>query len=187
MDSSQHLPGPCGMMQPKAFGDTRWAVLQIKPNQERRLASDLVRLDVRVFLPLEHRLTISFRHRRWHDFPLFPGYLFADADRMGDIAVASRRRVIGVLPVYSQCDLTADLERIRLACELNPSPYRRLVEGTEVEVIAGPLMGLSGTVVYCDGITKLVLMVRMLGQAVSVDIDPANVRVVEKTVGPSVK
>jgi transcription antitermination factor NusG len=49
-------------------------------------------------------------------------------------------------------------------------------EGAQVEVIHGPLKGVTGRLVRKNDKARLVLSVDLIGQAVSVEVDAADVR-----------
>ena len=49
-------------------------------------------------------------------------------------------------------------------------------EGTFVEVVHGPLKGVSGRLIRKGTNARLVLSVDLIGQAVSVEVDAADVR-----------
>ena len=53
--------------------------------------------------------------------------------------------------------------------ELDPYPFA--VAGQRCRVIAGPMVGLVGTVVRRDKLARLVLEISMLGQGASLEIE----------------
>jgi transcription antitermination factor NusG len=57
-------------------------------------------------------------------------------------------------------------------------PYPFLQSGVRVEVRAGPMRGVQGIVENRIGVNRLVLQVKMLGRAVSVEIDPGLLEIV---------
>ena len=56
---------------------------------------------------------------------------------------------------------------------MDPHPYLR--EGAWVEVICGPLAGLQGILVRKGSRARLVLSVRLIEQAVSVELEAADI------------
>jgi transcription antitermination factor NusG len=72
-----------------------------------------------------------------------------------------------------------ELESIRLlvGSELQYDPCPFLKQGSRVEVVSGPLRGVVGRLLRKDGArARLVLSVDLIGQAVSVEVDAADVR-----------
>jgi transcription antitermination factor NusG len=57
---------------------------------------------------------------------------------------------------------------------VDPCPYIKI--GRRVEVIAGPLKGVQGTLVQKRGRFRLVIQVDLIRQAVAVEIDASDVR-----------
>ena len=72
----------------------------------------------------------------------------------------------------------SEMESIRTLVESNfqydPCPLIR--EGMMVEVTHGPLRGVIGQLVRKGSHARLVLSVNLIGQAVSVEVDAADVR-----------
>jgi transcription antitermination factor NusG len=87
------------------------------------------------------------------DWPLFPGYCFARFDPM-----ATRIRLL-------------------IGSEMQFDPCPLIHEGMMVEVVHGPLRGVIGRLVRKDANrAQLVLSVDLIGQAVSVVVEAADVR-----------
>ena len=150
-----------------------WHVLQVKPRQEKLLAQDLTARGINHFLPLQTRTHYYGSRKKSSQLPLFPGYLFLHGTT-DDCYTADRgKRVAKIIRVSEQEHLERELTNIRLAIDgratLDPYPY--LQSGTKVEVSAGPMRGLQGVVDQRVGMTRLILQIDMLGQAVSLEID----------------
>jgi transcription antitermination factor NusG len=107
--------------------------------------------------------------------PLFPGYVFMRGT-IGEAYMADRtRRVAGIMRVADQQRLQWELSNLRLALS-NGSPFEPhpwLQSGVRVEVRAGPFRGLQGIVESRTRSDRLILQVRMLGCATSMEIDAA--------------
>ena len=151
-----------------------------KPRQEKAFAHDLRRERIAYFLPLIEKLTI-IRGRRFTPFlPLFPGYVFvcgSDEDRYECYA---RNRVATMIPVADQEELVGELVQIQRALDadapVDPWPY--LKRGRRCRVTAGPFAGIEGIISRRKDVTRLVLAVETLGQAVAMEIDAALLEVV---------
>ena len=108
-------------------------------------------------------------------FPLFPGYLFFAGDAEDRYRALTTSHVANVIEVVDQARLIDELSQIEMALA-NPSgldPFPFLQKGKRCRIARGPLAGIQGVVVQRDGITKLVLQIEMLGQAVATEIDPS--------------
>jgi transcription antitermination factor NusG len=58
-------------------------------------------------------------------------------------------------------------------------PYPSIAVGTHCRIVRGPLQGIEGVVIRRDGVTRLILQIRILGQGASLEIGPENL---ERTV-----
>jgi transcription antitermination factor NusG len=63
---------------------------------------------------------------------------------------------------------------LEASISIDPYPYMQV--GAKVEVIAGPLKGIQGLLVEKRGKFRFVLQVELIRQAISVEIDAADVR-----------
>ena len=72
----------------------------------------------------------------------------------------------------------AEVEAVRrlVTSDLQYDPCPFINEGSRVEVIYGPLKGVSGLLVKKDRHAKLILSVDLIGRAVAVTVDAADVR-----------
>jgi transcription antitermination factor NusG len=74
-------------------------------------------------------------------------------------------------------DYELDSIRMLVASELHFDPCPLIKEGMMVEVTHGPLRGVVGRLMRKDHAhARLILAVDLIGQAVSVDVDAADVK-----------
>ena len=163
----------------EAAGD--WHVLRTKSRQEKALASHLVASGIEYFLPLLSVSKYYGGRKAIVEQPLFPGYLFLRGS-LDDAYVADRtRRVAQIIPVRQQESLARELWNIHVALSgqapLDPFPY--LEAGVRVEVREGPFRGLQGLIESRARRDRLILQVDMLGRAVSLEIEPSLLDVLD--------
>jgi transcription antitermination factor NusG len=161
--------------------DAHWWVLHCRPRTEKALARQLLGRSVSFFLPVYHRRWQS-RGRLLSSYPpLFSGYLFLYGDANARLVAVETNHVVNTLTVVHQEQLTADLTQIRRMMDVDVllTPEERLLPGTIVEIIAGPLAGLEGKIIKRGRQHHFVLEVRLLQQGVSVEIDSWMFRVIE--------
>ena len=154
---------------------SRWHVLQTLARQEKALAKDLAARGVEHYLPLQANVRYYGRRKLTTQLPIFPGYLFLRGT-LDDAYRADRtKRVARIIEVSDQERLESELAQIRLALEagVTLTPYLKLTKGTRVEVCTGPLRGMIGEVEDQVRPDRLILRVKTLGQAVSLDIETA--------------
>lgn len=151
----------------------QWFVLHSKPRQEKILAAALDAMQVGCFLPLLRQIRYYGKRRAVVEAPLFPGYVFLRGSLEDAYDADRTRRVAQVIRVADQQHIHWELENLYLAMSRSApvQPYAYLKKGVRVEVRAGPFKGLQGIVAGTAGNCRLVLQVRTLSQAVSLEID----------------
>ena len=135
---------------------------------------------VEAFLP-----TIT-RWSRWKDrkkqieWPLFPGYCFARFEGHERLPVLKCSGVVTIVSFDGEIVPIPEHEiqsiRTLVESELQFDPCPMIREGMMVEVTHGPLRGVVGRLVRKGAHARLVLSVDLIGQAVSVEVDAADVR-----------
>jgi hypothetical protein len=105
--------------------------------------------------------------------PLFTGYVFLHGDRDRRVAALSTNRIVRCLEVVDQDGFWGDLRQVHqlLACGRPVSPESTLVPGTPVEVVNGPLSGVTGTILRHASGNRFVVRVDFIQQGASVLID----------------
>ncbi len=155
--------------------EARWHVLHTLARQEKALAKDLAARRIEHYLPLQNSVRYYGKRKLTSEVPVFPGYLFLHGS-LDDAYTADRtKRVAKIIAVPDQQQLEAELAQIRRALEagLTLIPYEKMTIGTMVEVTSGPLRGMIGEVEDHARPGRLILRVKTLGQAVSLDIEAA--------------
>ena len=157
--------------------DGTWWVAHTKSRQEKAIAHDLARMGISYFLPIFEKLTI-IRGRRFRPLvPLFTSYVFACGTEEQRSEMFTTNRLAGAIPVVDQELFVDELAQIQKAVEaqvtFDPWPYLKV--GRRCRVTSGPLKGVEGIIEKRKKITRLVLTVHTLGQAVSLEIDAALV------------
>jgi transcriptional antiterminator RfaH len=125
------------------------------------------------FLPVYQRKWRSRDRLQSSFLPLFPGYVFLLGSGDARLAALETNLVAQVITVAEQRQLHEDLGRVHqlISSDLALTPEGRLEPGANVEVIAGPLAGLSGKIVRRGKNTLFLVEVRFLQQGVSVELE----------------
>lgn len=158
----------------------RWYAVWTRSRHEQVVRTQLDEKCVAVFLP-----TIS-RWSRWKDrkkqieVPLFPGYVFARFAAADRLAVLKCSGVASIVSFNGEPAPVPDheIESIRtlLASTLPYDPCPTIKTGAIVEVSHGPLKGVVGRLTRKGPQSRLILSVDLIGQAVSVQVDAADVK-----------
>jgi len=157
-----------------------WFALWTRSRHEKLVRDQLQQKQVEVFLP-----TIT-KWSRWKDrkkqveWPLFPGYCFARFDAADRLPILKCEGVVTIVGTegYPSPIPPIEIDSIRqlIDSELAFDPCPLIKEGMMVEVKAGPLKGVVGRLVRKGSHARLVLSVDLIGQAVSVEVDAADVK-----------
>lgn len=157
-----------------------WYAIWTRSRHEKVVREQLERKAIDVFLPTIGRWSRWKDRKKKIDWPLFPGYCFArfDArDRLSVLTCDGVVQIVGVDGIPSPIP-PVEVESIRqlVESELSYDPCPLVKEGDRVKVVSGPLKGVVGRLVRKGAHARLVLSVDLIGQAVSVEVDAADVR-----------
>ncbi len=136
---------------------------------------------IAAFLPTISKWSRWKDRKKKIDWPLFPGYCFARFDPENTLAVLKCSGVVSIVSFEGKPapipEYELDSIRLLVTSELQFDPCPMIKEGMMVEVIHGPLRGVIGRLMRKDTArARLVLSVDLIGQAVSVDVDAADVK-----------
>jgi transcriptional antiterminator NusG len=157
-----------------------WYAIWTRSRHEQVVREQLERKGVEAFLPTITKWSRWKDRKKQVDWPLFPGYCFARFDSRDRLPVVKCTGVVNIVAFDGEIVPIPDfeIEGIRRLVEsdlqFDPCPFIR--EGTMVEVVHGPLRGVVGRLLRKGAHARLVLAVDLIGQAVSVEVDAADVR-----------
>jgi transcription antitermination factor NusG len=160
--------------------DVRWYALWTRSRHEQVVREQLERKHIESFLPTVTRWSRWKDRKKKIDWPLFPGYCFARFDARERLQILKCAGVVSVISFEGEPapipEHEIDSIRTLIESELAYDPCPMIREGTMVEVVHGPLKGVSGRLMRKGAHARLVLSVDLIGQAVSVEVDAADVR-----------
>ena len=150
-----------------------WYVLHTKPRCEKSLARELFRQQIAHFLPTYTTRKRQNGRMQTAYLPLFTSYLFLKGTTQGRQKAFETNYVANAIPVHDQRRLQLDLERVHrlMSSDVPLGPEAKLIPGTPVSIIHGPLAGLEGKVIQRGNKLTFFIEVEMLGQGVSVEIE----------------
>lgn len=167
-------------LPPSPSDNKSWYAIWTRSRHEQVVREQLERKGLEAFLP-----TIT-RWSRWKDrkkqieWPLFPGYCFArfvGHDRLPVLKCTGVVNIVsfdGEIVAIPEREIEAIRRLVETDLQFDPCPLIR--EGMMVEVTHGPLKGVAGRLMRKGAHARLVLSVDLIGQAVSVEVDAADVR-----------
>lgn len=155
--------------------DRSWYVLYTVVRHEKAVNLALKKKNIESFLPLRRFVS------RWKDrkkevkVPLFPGYLFINANHESIYESLNTRSVVKVLgnskgptPIPNE-----QIDGIKKLIESNLvfNTHALISVGKEVVVTNGPLEGFIGKVIEKRGNYKLILSVDLIRRSISLEVN----------------
>lgn len=153
--------------------DLQWYAIRTRSRQEKKVYERLFGIGIEPVLPLTREL------RQWSDrkvlteLPLFVGYCFAHFSLNNRRMILQLPGVAGIVGARApEAIPLAELDAIRAlsASERLVEHHDYYAEGTWVEVVKGPLIGLRGQFVRRDGHHMIVVRVNLIQQAAAIHI-----------------
>jgi transcriptional antiterminator RfaH len=164
-----------------------WLLLQVKPRQELRALENLERQNGECYCPQLQVEKLSRGKRINVKEPLFPGYLFINAqpeqNGLTYTSIRSSRGVskivgFGIEPIKIPEDLIQEiklLEQLDLThVNLGGLPQA----GDQVDILDGPFKGLQAVYSHTDGQQRSIVLINLLNQQTPASL--ANVQIVKR-------
>jgi transcription antitermination factor NusG len=160
-----------------------WFAVRVRGRFERTAEASLEGRGFKCLLP---SYTVT---SKWSDRsktlvkPLFPGYLFCQFDFDRRLPILTSPGVMGIvstgsLPTPVQPDEIRALQTV-MSSGRNARRHPFLCSGARVRLNGGPLKGCEGFLVETKSDRRLILNVKLLQRAVAVEVDEADVEVME--------
>jgi transcription antitermination factor NusG len=159
----------------------RWFAVWTRSRHEQAVRGQLETKRIDAFLPTITKWSRWKDRKKKIDWPLFPGYCFARFDPDDALTVLKCSGVVNIVSFEGRPapipDYELDSLRLLVASDFQFDPCPLIKEGMMVEVAHGPLRGVVGRLMRKDQArARLVLAVDLIGQAVSVEVDAADVK-----------
>jgi transcription antitermination factor NusG len=157
-----------------------WFAVWTRSRHEMTVFEQCRSKEIEAFLPTITRWSRWKDRKKRIDWPLFPGYCFVRIDPIGALPVLTCSGVVGLVSFEGRPAIVPDDEvdavRGLVTSDLRLVPCPLFREGMRVQVVAGPLKGVVGRLVRKGSHARLTVAVDLIGQAVSAEIDAADVR-----------
>jgi transcription antitermination factor NusG len=158
-----------------------WYAIWTRSRHEQVVREQLERKHLEAFLPTITRWSRWKDRKKKIDWPLFPGYCFAKFETDAALSVLKCTGVVNIVSFEGKPAPIPSYElnsiRLLIGSELQYDPCPLIHEGMMVEVVHGPLRGVIGRLMRKEALkARLVLSVDLIGQAVSVEVDAADVK-----------
>ena len=159
---------------------TAWYAIWTRSRHEQTVRDQLQGKGYESFLPTIPKWSRWKDRKKRIDWPLFPGYCFARFDPADRLPILKCTGVVNIVSFDGDVapipEGEIDAIRRLVQSDLQYDPCPLIKEGTMVEVTHGPLKGVHGRLVRKGTHARLILAVDLIGQAVSVEVDAADVK-----------
>ena len=165
--------------------DRLWYALHVRSRFEKPVLAQLEGKGYEAFLPTYTSV------RRWSDrtksvtLPLFPNYIFCRFDVHARLPILVTPGVNFVVGAGKSPTAVDDNEiaalRYLLDSEVAPQPWPYIGVGETVQVVAGPLCGLTGIVLRTKGCDRLIVSISLLMRSVAVEVDRRHIEPLPET------
>src|SRR5215204_6786895 len=160
--------------------EVKWFALWTRSRHEQVVREQLQQKQIDVFLPTVTKWSRWKDRKKKIDWPLFPGYCFARFNAVERLPILKCTGVVSIISFQGEPSAIPEHEidgiRRLIESDLAFDPCPMIREGMMVEVVHGPLKSVIGRLVRKNEKARLVLSVDLIGQAVSVEVDAADVR-----------
>jgi transcriptional antiterminator NusG len=157
-----------------------WYAIWTRSRHEQVVREQLENKGYEAFLPTIPRWSRWKDRKKKVDWPLFPGYCFARFNERERLPILKCSGVVSIVSFDGEMVPIPDFEidgiRRVVDSELQFDPCPFIREGTMVEVVHGPLKGIVGRLIRKGAHARLMLAVDLIGQAISIEVDAADVR-----------
>jgi transcription antitermination factor NusG len=158
----------------------QWFAAWTRSRHEAVVRQQLVSKGIEAFLPTVVRWSHWKDRKKQVSWPLFPGYCFVRMDPADSLPILNCAGVVSIVSFEGRPAAipAREIEGIRTLVEsdLRFDPCPLIQTGDLVEVVCGPLRGVSGRLVRKGAHARLVLSVGLIGQGVMVEVDAGDVR-----------
>jgi transcription antitermination factor NusG len=157
-----------------------WFAIWTRSRHEKVVEEQLSHRDVEAFLPTIPRWSRWKDRKKKIDWPLFPGYVFARFVPENTLPILKCSGVVSIVSFEGrpapipEFEIAGIRRLVESEIQFDPCPFVK--EGMLVEVVHGPLKGVIGRLVRKGSHARLVLSVDLIGRAVMVTVDAADVR-----------
>lgn len=157
----------------------RWYALRTKSRHEKLVRDQLEKQGLEPLLPTVRRLSQWKDRKKEIEVPLFSGYCFVRLSQQNRLPVQKVAGVVEVVGSGNRPEPIPDEEiealKTLMTSVLPYDPHPYLHEGMMVEVVRGPLQGVHGILLRKERRHRLVIGVRLIQQAVGVEINVQDV------------
>jgi transcription antitermination factor NusG len=167
----------------KQLGTLNWYAVYTLPRAEKKAYSELLGKGIETYLPLQRTLRKWSDRKKWVEEPLFRSYIFVHIPPSFYFDVLNTPGIVRYVTFESKAvpipPLQIEAVRFFLSSDdLQPENPEQYIPGRPIEVIKGPLKGLSGELLQLAGRQKVKVEISAVGQSIFVTIPMSHLRII---------
>ncbi len=179
--NQQFVPAISDLRVTVDFFQSKWYVLFVRTNQEKRVAEGLGERG------LEHLLPCYSSLRQWKDrkvrldMPLFPGYVFVRLPLIERLRALTVPQVIGMSGKKESPAAVSpeEIDWIRSGvAEGKAEPHEYPRAGQRVMITEGVMRGMQGILLQMRNSTRVVVSLDSIARAFVVEVEASKVKVI---------
>ncbi|HPI85910.1 MAG TPA: UpxY family transcription antiterminator [Bacteroidales bacterium] len=162
-----------------------WFAVYTNPRAEKKAHADLLEKGIEAYLPLERKLKQWSDRKKWVEEPLFRSYIFVRIPPARYFDVLNTTGIVryitfeGKAVAVPQNQIDAIKYYLSETETMPEEPdLKDLKPGAAVEIIRGPLRGLTGQLIEFQGRRKVRIEIEALGQFLNLNIDVKDLRII---------
>jgi len=162
----------------------QWYAIYVKSRCEKKAWQKLTDKGIECYLPLHKSLRQWSDRKKLVEAPLLPGYLFVNINRKEYDATLQTEHVVCFVTHCGKAAPIREEEIETLRKILQPEEIKieistaELSTGQQVEVIAGPLLGMKGELIQLKGKKVVGVHIQQIPYTITVDIPIAHLRII---------
>lgn len=166
--------------------EPRWFAVYTKYKREKIVHKMLESKGIQSYLPLQKVSRRYTRKIKILELPLINCYLFVKITKQEYVPVLETEHVVKFIQFSrnlisipeSEIEIIKRVVGEEIEVEVQPKQF---IEGDEVEIVTGNLIGLKGQLVAIQGKHQLVVDLDNMGYSLRLNLDPSLLRKLDKT------
>jgi transcription antitermination factor NusG len=161
-----------------------WYAIYVNVKHEKKVVQKLHDLDIEAYSPVVKKLQQWSDRKKWVEFPMLSGYVFVKID------LKDKEKVLNCPGVFAFIKFNGEEARIReseisVLKSIESSGYDVTQEVAEaklndrVEIVQGPLKGLTGTIVQIQNTDYLQIALESLNQTIRVKVPKHIIKIID--------
>lgn len=160
----------------KSKKERNWYVVYTRSRAEKKVCNELNTRDIECFLPLQKKLRQWKDRKKWVEMPLISGYCFVKISRKEYEQVLKTDNVVCYVTFEGKAAVIPEKQILSLKNMLKQNDFEVSVThenfkaGKKVEIIEGPLIGLTGELLEVRGKNKFILRFQQINSIFTAEV-----------------